>query len=914
MGVTHRLGTAALVAAVVVGMVPLTAAANDVSGALIQVVDTGHWDPPSTDPSGIVWQSGQNRFIVVDSEIEEIGALFVGVNMWFVDATGGVLGTGSTFGALSAGYSDEPTGLGFDAGASILFVSDDTGTDTVYSVTAGVDGQFGTSDDGVVAIDLTLYGINDAEDPEYDTATGHLFVLAGNERRVVRIDPVDGLFGNGDDIASTIDLSHLGPTDFEGMTSSSARGTLLVGARTTGQVFEVTRDGELVRTIDLDVPELTSISGLTIAPSSNDSSVPSLWVVDRGADTVADGQMLEFAVADLSQPLANFPPTVDAGDDFIATVGVPTALSGAVVDDGAVASTWTATGPGSITIASVADPSSGVTFGAVGVYVLELSATDGEFSSRDRVAVTVTAPPNSPPTLAAIPDVTVPEDGVVTIDVDASDPDGDTLSFLTSLPPFASFDPVSRRITVAPHVGDAGLYDNVGLTVSDGDTADAPTFVGASSSALTSTTGAVLKIDRPAGVQPGDVLVAQIRHRDKDGGGSLLTALDGWVHLTTTADGQANHTLMYRIASDNEPVRYPFDQNSSSGRMAGAIAAYRGANPGSAIHAWTATSSRTALLEAPGVVTTMDDTTILRLWGWRGFDSLTAGLNVPPSGVTQGWSEQSGRSNATDRNMILGGHHTATVAGAVPAAVATGSSSIEENRRSGFTLALAPAATGAAVTRTFTITVTPTTQVLGTVLINLCQGTAPSAGFVDVSPTSTHSPDIDCLTDLGIARGVSPDRFDPTGAVARWQMALFIARAAHLLGADTTAAPESVFTDVGWLTVEARAAVNTLVMLDVTTGTAPGVFSPAGSVPRWQMALFLTRLWHGLGYQLPVELTQPFTDLEGLSPESVIAIHQLADMGVTRGTTTTTFSPHTIVTREQMASFIARFLRTIPDM
>ena len=42
------------------------------------------------------------------------------------------------------------------------------------------------------------------------------------------------------------------------------------------------------------------------------------------------------------------------------------------------------------------------------------------------------------------------------------------------------------------------------------------------------------------------------------------------------------------------------------------------------------------------------------------------------------------------------------------------------------------------------------------------------------------------------------------------------------------------------------------------------------------------------------------------------AINQLAALGITEGTTRSTFSPHRVVNRRQMAQFLARFLDVAP--
>jgi SpoIID/LytB domain protein len=116
------------------------------------------------------------------------------------------------------------------------------------------------------------------------------------------------------------------------------------------------------------------------------------------------------------------------------------------------------------------------------------------------------------------------------------------------------------------------------------------------------------------------------------------------------------------------------------------------------------------------------------------------------------------------------------------------------------------------------------------------------------------------------------------------------------------------FTDLAGLSNEAVSAIGSLQALGVTSGTTATTYSPAAPVTRWQMALFLTRL-HALGFELPPGAPTGFTDITDLTPETILAINQLAELGVTAGTTPTTYSPANDVLREQMASFLARLIR-----
>ena len=72
---------------------------------------------------------------------------------------------------------------------------------------------------------------------------------------------------------------------------------------------------------------------------------------------------------------------------------------------------------------------------------------------------------------------------------------------------------------------------------------------------------------------------------------------------------------------------------------------------------------------------------------------------------------------------------------------------------------------------------------------------AASAGFVDVAPTASQ-PDIDAITASGLTAGcaASPMRYCPDRTITRYQMAIFLARAAGLL--DSAADTPRSFSDV----------------------------------------------------------------------------------------------------------------------
>lgn len=126
---------------------------------------------------------------------------------------------------------------------------------------------------------------------------------------------------------------------------------------------------------------------------------------------------------------------------------------------------------------------------------------------------------------------------------------------------------------------------------------------------------------------------------------------------------------------------------------------------------------------------------------------------------------------------------------------------------------------------------------------------AGPAPFTDVSPTRYYADAVHWLASEGITTGVSPTRFDPDGTVSRAQMATFLWR---LVGRPLGPAT-SGFDDVSTSTFYGE-AVAWLAAEGVTTGVAPGIFDPDGSVTRGQMATFLCRLTGVGDYRGPVSV------------------------------------------------------------
>ncbi|MCZ0941057.1 MAG: S-layer homology domain-containing protein [Caldilineaceae bacterium] len=109
--------------------------------------------------------------------------------------------------------------------------------------------------------------------------------------------------------------------------------------------------------------------------------------------------------------------------------------------------------------------------------------------------------------------------------------------------------------------------------------------------------------------------------------------------------------------------------------------------------------------------------------------------------------------------------------------------------------------------------------------------------------------------------------------------------------------------------------IDCIAYYGITRGTGDGNYSPSMSVTREHMALFLTRLAALVGIDMASDPADAgFEDIGELSAESQTAINQLADLGVTQGTSATTYSPSDVVKRGHMALFIARLMDNMDPM
>ena len=193
--------------------------------------------------------------------------------------------------------------------------------------------------------------------------------------------------------------------------------------------------------------------------------------------------------------------------------------------------------------------------------------------------------------------------------------------------------------------------------------------------------------------------------------------------------------------------------------------------------------------------------------------------------------------------------------------------------------------------------------------------TLPYAWFSDFNDVAQPSPwhaAVERIVRDGITSGCTGGNYCPDNPITRAQMAVFLLRAEHG-GAYVPPLPSgNVFYDVH---VNDFAAdwIEQLYAEGVTAGCAPPspgtgnlpLYCPNASVTRGQMAVFLLRIYHGVGY-LPPPATGVFGDVDPVTNVFAPWIEELARLQVTVGCGGSSYCPDASVTRGQMAIFMTK--------
>ena len=174
----------------------------------------------------------------------------------------------------------------------------------------------------------------------------------------------------------------------------------------------------------------------------------------------------------------------------------------------------------------------------------------------------------------------------------------------------------------------------------------------------------------------------------------------------------------------------------------------------------------------------------------------------------------------------------------------------------------------------------------------------PQTGvFVDVATGSYYENAVDWAVENGITKGTDDIHFSPGGICTRAQAVTFLWRAAGSPEPETRTMP---FTDVpaGSYYYD---AVLWAVENGITEGTSDTTFSPNAICTRAQIVTFLWR-----SEKSPAAGTaNPFADVKSTAYYAGAVLWAVKE-DITKGTTSTTFSPNADCTRAQIVTFLWR--------
>jgi len=165
---------------------------------------------------------------------------------------------------------------------------------------------------------------------------------------------------------------------------------------------------------------------------------------------------------------------------------------------------------------------------------------------------------------------------------------------------------------------------------------------------------------------------------------------------------------------------------------------------------------------------------------------------------------------------------------------------------------------------------------------------------------------IQSCADGGVVAGYPGGSYQPAGAVDRGQMAVYIARAlAGNEGSVPLFSGESTFSDVPgnfW----ALKHIEYAVAEDVVGGYSDGTYRPDWLVDRGQMAVYMARArgWIGIADDMTTA-PEVFPDVSA-GFWAGTAVQACVEHGVVQGYDDGNYYPANIVTRDQMAVYVAR--------
>ncbi len=205
------------------------------------------------------------------------------------------------------------------------------------------------------------------------------------------------------------------------------------------------------------------------------------------------------------------------------------------------------------------------------------------------------------------------------------------------------------------------------------------------------------------------------------------------------------------------------------------------------------------------------------------------------------------------------------------------------------------------------------------VIVGLQLGKGPAGGepaavvetpFADLGDASSaHRDNIRRIYGLGVTAGATGTTFSPRMPASLPQAASFLARLYAAVAGVEPPVVETPFVDLRDASSAHRDNVRRIYGLGIMAGEPFTTLSPDACVERGRMATLLVRFHAVATGSLAPTVATPFTDLDDGASAPSDDIRRLYGLGVTEGTSPTSFSPNACTTRQQMASLLARAYR-----
>ncbi|HMT21090.1 MAG TPA: DNRLRE domain-containing protein, partial [Promineifilum sp.] len=312
---------------------------SQATASLVNIIDTSKaaWNPSAPDAAGVAYRPSVGRLVISDSEVEEAHPDFQGYNV-FQSTVGGTLD--QTGLCSTQAFSNEPTGVAVNPNSDHIFFSDDN-ANRINEIDP-VDGIYCNGNDTLTQLNTLTFGSDDPEGVSY--GINKLFISDGINTEIYIVNlGANGIIGGNDDFMEpSIDTQSVGLRDPEGVEYNPNADTVFVISTVGGDRFllELSMTGVVVNDFGLNFLGSIPRSGLALGPGSQNPSDQNIYLASRGVDNGADPNENDGKVYEPYVGLTSGPPpntatptnTPTAGPSPTPTPG-PSILTFDAIDD-----------------------------------------------------------------------------------------------------------------------------------------------------------------------------------------------------------------------------------------------------------------------------------------------------------------------------------------------------------------------------------------------------------------------------------------------------------------------------------------------------------------------------------------------------------------------------------------------------